>query len=141
MSATGLEVFDKTLQTTNIWLNEIGETVGPDTQRAYHALRAVLFALRDRLPPEEAAHLASQLPILVRGIFYDGYEPSGKPEKIGTESEFLEKVAGHLKHIDPIDPDAATRAVFRLLDRHISAGEMAHVRQVLPEQLHGFFGQ
>ncbi|ODA67141.1 hypothetical protein A7A08_01887 [Methyloligella halotolerans] len=71
MSATGLEVFDKTLQTTNSWLNEIGETVGPDKQNSYHALRAVLFALRDRLPPEESAHLASQLPTLVRGIYYD----------------------------------------------------------------------
>ena len=37
MSATGLEVFDKTLQTTNTWLNEIGEKIGPDRQRCYHA--------------------------------------------------------------------------------------------------------
>ncbi len=61
MSTTGLDVFDKTLQTTNIWLDEIGECdgIGPDRQRCYHALRAVLFALRDRLTVEEAAHLAA----------------------------------------------------------------------------------
>ena len=69
MSATGLEVFDKTIQTTHVWLNEIGETIGPDKQRCYHALRAVLFALRDRLTTEEAFHLSAQLPMLVRGIF------------------------------------------------------------------------
>ena len=34
MSATGLDVFDKTLQTTNIWLKEIMQTVGPDRHRA-----------------------------------------------------------------------------------------------------------
>ncbi len=68
MSSTGLEVFDKTIQTTNSWLNEIGEDLGPDRQRCYNALRAVLFALRDRLTVEEAADLSAQLPMLIRGI-------------------------------------------------------------------------
>lgn len=64
MSSTGLDVFDKTLQTTHTWLNEIGacDGIGPDKQRAYHALRAVLFALRDRLTVEEAAHLGLATP-------------------------------------------------------------------------------
>lgn len=139
MSATGLEVFDKTLQTTNSWLNEIGETIGPDKQNSYHALRAVLFALRDRLPPDESAHLASQLPTLVRGIYYDGYEPAGKPEKIRSQSEFLEKVSEHLKSGEPIDPDGATRAVFKLLEDHIADGEIGHVKQSLPEELQSYF--
>jgi hypothetical protein len=34
MSATGLDVFDKTLQTTNTWLDEIMESLGPDCQIA-----------------------------------------------------------------------------------------------------------
>ena len=63
MSATGLEVFDKTVQTTNTWLKEIGEQIGPDRHRCYQALRAVLFSLRNRLNPNEAAHLAAQLPV------------------------------------------------------------------------------
>jgi uncharacterized protein (DUF2267 family) len=44
MSATGLEVFDETLQKTNIWLKEIMEVLGLDRHRAYQALRAVLHA-------------------------------------------------------------------------------------------------
>ena len=32
MSATGLDVFAKTLQTTNIWLDEIMATIGPNRQ-------------------------------------------------------------------------------------------------------------
>jgi hypothetical protein len=35
MSATGLEVFDRTVQTTNAWLKEIMEITGPDRHRAY----------------------------------------------------------------------------------------------------------
>ena len=60
MSATGLEVFDRTLQTTNIWLGEVmREAEWPDRHKAYRAVRIVLHALRDRLPVDEAAHLSA----------------------------------------------------------------------------------
>ena len=52
MSATGLDVFDKTLQTTNIWLDEITERIGPDRQLAWKVLSVVLHKLRDRMPVE-----------------------------------------------------------------------------------------
>ena len=71
MSATGLDVFDKTVQTTNIWLDEIMARMGPDRHIAWHILGAVLRALRDRLPLDDAAHLGAQLPLLVRGLYYD----------------------------------------------------------------------
>src|ERR1700719_1588627 len=71
MSATGLEVFDKTVQTTNAWLKEIMEANGLDRRRAYRVLAAVLHALRDRLTVDEVAQLGAQLPILVRGLYYD----------------------------------------------------------------------
>ena len=71
MIKTHVAPFDSTLQTTNIWLNEIQEHLGwgEDHQRAYHALRAVLHALRDRLPVDHAAALAAQLPMLIRGFY------------------------------------------------------------------------
>ena len=34
MSATGLEVFDRTIQSTNVWLKEIGSDIGPDRELA-----------------------------------------------------------------------------------------------------------
>ena len=75
MSTTGLDVFDKTLQTTNIWLDEIMDVVGPDRGVAWHVLGAVLRTLRDRLPLGLAAHLGAQLPLLVRGTYYDQFQP------------------------------------------------------------------
>src|SRR5690606_34415686 len=47
MSATGLEVFDKSIQTTNIWLDDIMEDIGPDRQLAWQILGAVLRTMRD----------------------------------------------------------------------------------------------
>jgi len=76
MSVTGLDVFDKTLQTTNIWLDEIMAKLGPDRQVAWHVLTAVLHALRDRLPVGLAVHLGAQLPLLVRALYYDQWRPS-----------------------------------------------------------------
>jgi uncharacterized protein (DUF2267 family) len=139
MSATGLEVFDKTLQTTNIWLKEIGEQIGPDRHRCYQALRAVLFTLRDRLTPDEAAHLASQLPMLVRGIYYEGYRPAGKPDRIRSRDQFLQRIGEHLEQTRPLGADDAARAVFKILDHYLDPGEIAEVKQSLPQDIRTLF--
>ena len=133
MSATGLEVFDTTVQTTNAWLKEIMETTGPDRRRAYRVLTAVLHALRDRLTVDEAAQLGAQLPILVRGLYYDRWHhPAGKPERMRHKEEYL---AAELDDIGPINPENATRAVFSLLEHHIAPGEIEDVKTTLPTQL------
>src|SRR5947199_9478445 len=79
MSATGLDVFDKTLQTTNIWLDEIIATLGSDRQVAWKVLSVVLHKLRDRMPVELSAHLSAELPLLVRGVYYDQFAPAKQP--------------------------------------------------------------
>ena len=73
MTANGLPAFDKTLQTTNIWLNEISEKLGPDRQVAWKVLSTVLHKLRDRLPVDAAAHLGAQLPLL-EGVYGGDFE-------------------------------------------------------------------
>ena len=109
MPATGLEIFDKTLQTTNIWLDEIMEEIGQDRQAAWHVLGAVLRTLRDRLTVDESAHLSAQLPLLIRGLYYDQWQPSHVPTKCRTKEEFLEHVAEGLRDIRPVDQQAPCR--------------------------------
>lgn len=135
MSATGLDVFDRTLQTTNIWLNEIMEDIGPDRQMAWKVLAVVLHKLRDRLSVELAAHLGSQLPLLVRGSYYDQYRPSKQPTDCNTFDEFVQDVADELSNLKPTNPKAAVQAVFDVLSRHISAGQIAKIRAALPQDL------
>ena len=135
MSATGLEVFDKTLQTTHIWLDELMEEIGSDRQVAWHVLGTVLRAIRDRIPIELAAHLGSQLPILVRGTYYDQWQPAGKPERFRILDEFLQRIGAELAMTRPMNVRDATRAVFQILSRHVSRGQIMKVRNSLPEEV------
>lgn len=133
MSATGLEVFDKSIQTTNIWLDEIMEEIGGDRRAAWHVLRAVLHTLRDRLTLDQAVHLGAQLPIVIRGIYYDQWHPAGKPEKSRTEDEFVASLNEEMQDTRPIDPREAARAVFTTISNHVSTGQVEKIRHSLPE--------
>ena len=135
MSSTGFRGFDHTLQETNGWLHEIAEQMGnPHKQMAYHALRGVLFALRDRLTVDEVFNLAAQLPMLIRGLYFEGYKVAGKPEKFHAE-EFLARVHQELQKAGPANPEKAMRAVFTILDRHVTAGELDDIRAGLPQDV------
>ena len=138
MSATGLNVFDKTLQTTNAWLNEIRAAIGPDRQLAWKVLSVVLHKLRDRMPVELSAHLGAELPLLVRGVYYDQFEPAKQPTKCNLE-EFVAEVSEWLSDVRPMDPRKAIRAVFTLLSRHIPHGQIAKVQEALPNDLRAFW--
>jgi uncharacterized protein (DUF2267 family) len=135
MSATGLEVFDKTLQTTHTWLDQITSQMGPDRQLAWHVLGAVLHATRDRLPLELAAHLGAQLPLLVRGLYYDQWRPAAEPLKTRSREEFLARVAEGLAHARPVNAAKAAHAVFGVLDHYVDPGQVRKVRDALPEDL------
>lgn len=139
MTATGLDVFDKTLQITNIWLGEIMERLGPDRQVAWKVLSTVLHKLRDRLPLELSIHLGAQLPLLVRGVYYDQFEPGRQPSDCNTPEEFTAEVAEWLSDIRPVDPGEAIRAVFAVLSRHVSEGQVAKVQNALPASIRKFW--
>jgi uncharacterized protein (DUF2267 family) len=132
---TGLEVFDSTLQKTNEWIDEIMyELAIEERHAAYTALRGTLHVLRDRLPLEEAAHLGAQLPMLVRGFYYEGWRPAREAIKIHRE-EFMLRVQERLTGELQSDSEAVVRAVFQVLSRRISRGEIEQVEQSLPKDL------
>jgi uncharacterized protein (DUF2267 family) len=133
MSSTGLSVFDATLHKTNRWLKDLMQLLDwDDKQKSYLALRVTLHALRDRLTVEEVADLAAQLPMLVRGFYYEGWDPTSKPDKTRHLEEFLARIAHRFRDDDSVDPERVARAVFTVLATQVSEGEMKDVQGILP---------
>jgi uncharacterized protein (DUF2267 family) len=102
-----------------------------DRERAYHAFRAVLHALRDQLTVAEVADLGAQLPLFIRGVYYEGWKPSKKPEKRRKKEEFLCQIAAAIPGDDEIYPEAIAWAAFKVLERHVSSGEIDDVKHAL----------
>lgn len=133
-TTTGVRTLDSSLQTTREWLRDVQEEMGlDDEQRAYRVMRAVLHVLRDRLTVEEAAQFAAQLPLVLKGMYYHEWNPTGKPLKIRDREEFLDRIAENLMREH--DPREACRAVFSVLERRMPGGELDDVKQSLPENI------
>jgi uncharacterized protein (DUF2267 family) len=139
MSGRGLSVFDETLQLTNIWLKELMVELGwEDRHRAYLGLRLVLQAIRDHLAVDEAVHLGAQLPMLVRGFYYEGWRPSRTPDRNRNVDAFLHRIEDGFRQgpgDEYIDPAELVAAVFAVLRRRISAGEFDQVLHALPKAI------
>jgi uncharacterized protein (DUF2267 family) len=136
MSLTTITPIESTIHTTNSWLKELMEELGwEDRQRAYHALGAVLHALRDRLTVAEVADLGAQLPMMIRGLYYEGWTPKGKPVKERKKEDFLAHIAHAFRDHGEVFPEGVAWAVFKVLQRHVSAGEIGDVLHVLPAEI------
>ena len=134
---TELAVLDTTIQKTHEWLKDITDGLGfPNQRSAFAALRAVLHTLRDRLPLANAAQLGAQLPILIRGVYYEGWDPMREPSRFRHKQEFFDLVSVQLKeHNELRNTPRVTKIVLDVLAKHLSPGETAKVRSVLPEEI------
>lgn len=120
------------VQQTQEWLKALCDSGGyAGEAEALAVLRSVLHQLRDRLTPQEAVDFGAQLPIIVRGIYYEGWRPSKTPEKIRSQDEFLEGVSAKLTP-HPLAAEPAARDVFALLAQTLDSGEIADVINQLP---------
>ncbi|MDP2079470.1 MAG: DUF2267 domain-containing protein [Pseudotabrizicola sp.] len=136
MKTTGITTIDHAPQVVAEWLNLLQEDLGwPNRGRAYLLFRETLHAVRDFLTVDEAADLSAQLPLLIRGIFFDGWVPAKTPAKPRSLDDFLARVTDAFA-ADPLaEPDVAVAAVFALLRRHISPGEYRQVAWAMRKPL------
>ena len=126
-----LDVIDRTVSKTWEWINRISAGADvPDPHHAYQLLRSVLDTLRDRVEPDMAAHVAAQLPLLVRGIFYEGWDPSKTPVRMSLK-QFLSRVQRDAGLQSPQQAETGARAVISLCWDELGPGTMDHLMSVL----------
>ncbi len=131
---TGLDTFDSSVQKSDTWLKELKEDLHLQSRhQAYSTLRAVLHVLRDRLTIDESADLGAQLPLVIRGIYYDEYKPSRMPVKIRDKKEFLMRIKEHFR--DGVDPEQAAKSVFKVMKHKVTDGEIRDVENMMPPEV------
>lgn len=136
MATQTVPVFKSTLKKTEDWLDEIMELLDWDDRRqAYRALRVVLHLVRDRLTVEEATDLAAQFPMLIRGMFFDSWNPHKPAVRVKTAQQFVDSVNKHFDQSLWVESQDITRAVLKVVQRHVSKGEIDDVIFSLPLKL------
>jgi len=136
MSTNGLEIFDTTVQETNHWLKLMMQELDSGNRRqSFNALRSGLHTLRDRLGVAHAVGLGAQLPMLLRGAYYEGWQPEGTPTHERHATDFLNRVDANLARTSPFDASEVTRATFRVLSECLDAGEMRKILHMLPAEI------
>ncbi len=142
MTTPTLDVFERAVQKATSWIDDLGNDLGwEDRHRTYEALGVVLHVLRDRLPVQEAVALGAQLPLLLRGLYYQNWDVSISPEKYRHREDFLAHIRTGLLHHrrNPDSEGRLARAVGRLLSERLSEGEWASVRRALPAGIREIF--
>ncbi|MDE2027823.1 MAG: DUF2267 domain-containing protein [Candidatus Omnitrophica bacterium] len=122
---------DKTLMKANEWLKEIQNELHLEGELdAYASLRAVLHGLRDHLSTDEVAQLGAQLPVLIRGVYYEGWDPRPKPERVHNPQQFIDEIKKHIR--EGLNPTYVTEGILRFLENRMGEGEINSIKRILP---------
>ncbi len=125
--------FDADVQEANVWIKAIDRRLNiGDPLAARHALRAVLHALRDRVGPVAAVGLAAQMPLLVRGLFFEGWRPAAAATEEMTREGFFTHVAQCMGPGWLLRPEETVAAVFHTMWVQLDSGEVAKLCRMLP---------
>ncbi len=130
-------LFDAPLEEGCNWVDTVSEQLGTSYKRSgYAALRAALHAIRDSLLIGQAVRLGEQLPILIRGIYYEGWDPKKGGARVTGSSEFIEVIRHDLRgHAELTDAEATLRATFGALGQLLPVQEFEAILKVLPADI------
>lgn len=140
MAAQGLTVIDHTNQVTHEWINELTERLDWTHQKdALRLLRFTLQRIRDHLMLDECAQFSAQLPILIRGMFFEGWVPKRTPLKERHANQFFAAIEEHVAEMSEYRGHEDIQSVFKLLNAHISRGEIEDIRAALPGEIRSYW--
>ena len=136
MTAQGLEVIDQIVHLTHEWINELAGRLDWTSKRsALRLMRVTLHRIRDHLVIDEVAQLSAQLPVMIRGFFFEGWVPKDTPIKERRGEDFIAFIAHQMTDTIEYRGRDDIKSVFDLLNARISKGEIEDVRANMPQDL------
>lgn len=140
MSAQGLETIDNAAHTTHEWIGELAGRLDWTSKRnTLRLLRVTMHQIRDHLHVNEMAQFSAQLPLLIRGMFFEGWVPKQTPNKERHIEEFVHAIEEHVGNVEEYRGPEDITHVFHLLNAHVSEGEISDVRSNLPRDIRDFW--
>lgn len=140
MGSRGLAVIEHNVQVTHEWINELTERLDWISHSdALRLMRVTMTALRDHLGPNETAHFAAQLPLLIRGMFYEGWVPSAVPVRQRHLADFIQSIEERAGSLPEYRGDQDIRTVLKLINARITPGEISDVLAALPRPIRDFW--
>lgn len=140
--STNIVALDRAISHTMEWIDDIQDELGWESKdKTYQATKAVLQSVRDRLQFSEVVHLSANLPLIMKGMLFDGYSLKNKPERIRDLEGFLEYVQANYDASmrDMINPEDTVVTVLNVLNAHIGGGELTKVAVNMPAPIQRLF--
>ncbi len=133
---THIDLFDTTLHESYGWIRDIlRETGWEDRHYALQALRGVLHAVRDELTADQSGHLSAQLPTLIRGIYFEGWDPSKAPALDRSAEVFVDRIRPDFAgYGEAVDFTWLARCVLRVLKNRVP-GEYDKIKAAIPKEV------
>jgi uncharacterized protein (DUF2267 family) len=138
---------NKYVEEANRFFKDVAVELGnpSDINHASRVTIAILHTLRERISPEESMHLIAQLPMILKGIYVDGWKITRQQNDVTTVDEFLDEVRAHCIRSAERDlgnnqeARAVVYAVLRVMRQYIDEGEMKHIKHQLPQTIAELF--
>lgn len=134
---TSIAAINKTVEKTNEWLTELAQKEPFQTkEQAYSLLRAVLHTLRDNLIVDQATKFIAQFPLLLQGVYYEGWDPSVSPSKERTKAAFLQHIRHEIRDVENnLELEQAVKATLQLLSSKLSPDTVDKIKQLLTKEV------
>ncbi len=123
------------------WVREVAADLSIPEEKAQRIIRVVLHALRAKISTQESFHLISQLPMIWKGIYVDGWKINEQKERMHGMEEYLDEIRKVDKQMAAYDfgNDQQARkmifAVWKLLANHVSPQEITQICNCLPNEI------
>jgi uncharacterized protein (DUF2267 family) len=132
----GIPVLEAALRDAQGWVVAAGQRINTRSSPvAFASLRATLHALRAQLDMRRAIEVGERLPLVMRAVFFDGWDPHDVPPPAASKDQFVRRVAADNGRTPRIKAERAAKAALEVIFERLPAAVAARVVERLPEDL------